>query len=130
MYDISFHDVIIGIFCEKYFNMVNLIRNSTFCAKFVFLAFQWMPSEADFQLGGVNGPRKHCNDNALTNVRSWGCVNFARKITQPRMTALTALKGATLRQHVFSSQDPETPWHLHSTLMFLSKSWNRETQKC
>ena len=39
---------------------------------------------------------------------------------------LTALKGATLRQHVLSSQDPDTPWHLHSTLMFLSRSWNRE----
>ena len=40
-----------------------------------------------------------------------------------RMT-LTILKEATDLQQVLSSQDPETPWHLHSTFMLRSKSWN------
>lgn len=26
-------------------------------------------------------------------------------------------KGGTARQHVFTSQEPDTPWHLHSTRM-------------
>ena len=41
-----------------------------------------------------------------------------------RMPMLTILKEARLRQQVLSSQDPLTPWHLHSTFMFLSRSWN------
>ena len=35
---------------------------------------------------------------------------------------LTILKLARDLQQVLSSQDPLTPWHLHSTFMFLSSS--------
>ena len=42
---------------------------------------------------------------------------------------LTILKEAKDRQQVFSSQDPLTPWHLHSTFMFLSSSWKRYKNK-
>ena len=43
---------------------------------------------------------------------------------------LTILKEARDRQQVLSSQDPLTPWHLHSTFMFLSSSWkNRKINR-
>ena len=38
---------------------------------------------------------------------------------------LTILKLARDLQHVLSSQDPLTPWHLHSTFMFRSSSWKK-----
>ena len=40
-----------------------------------------------------------------------------------RMPILTIRKEARDRQQVLSSQDPLTPWHLHSTFMFLSSNW-------
>ena len=42
---------------------------------------------------------------------------------------LTCLKEETDLQHVLSSHDPETPWHLHSTLMFLSRSWKKRRRQ-
>ena len=42
------------------------------------------------------------------------------------VTVFTILKEARDLQHVFSSQDPLTPWHLHSTFMVRSKSWKIE----
>ena len=38
------------------------------------------------------------------------------------MMPLTILKLARDLQQVLSSQDPLTPWHLHSTFMFRSSS--------
>ena len=38
--------------------------------------------------------------------------------------ALTILKEARERQQVLSSQEPLTPWHLHSTFMFFSSICN------
>lgn len=41
----------------------------------------------------------------------------------PLVTGLTILKEARDLQQVLSSQDPLTPWHLHSTFIVRSKSW-------
>jgi len=46
-----------------------------------------------------------------------------------RNLSLTFLNEATDLQQVLSSQEPETPWHLHSTFMFRSKSWKEEKTK-
>ncbi|KAK3908648.1 NAD(P)H-quinone oxidoreductase chain 4, chloroplastic [Frankliniella fusca] len=40
----------------------------------------------------------------------------------------TTRKSGAARQHVRSSQDPDTPWHLHRTCMLVLTAWNTKRQ--
>lgn len=44
-------------------------------------------------------------------------------------TTPTRLNGGMTFQQVFNSQDPETPWHLHSTCMLWRMAWEWEAGK-